>query len=207
VTSTYHSWEQSEEEALVLESARRLAVDLRSEHRATEAQGLSKAISDKCHSLGFGELDGLDERLRLGVLEALAFGDARATLALREPANRLEMAAILCGVSRAAYEHARAYCLERTTFGRVVAHHQGVAFMLADMAIAVEAAWLMVDAQHSLAFLQARECALSVTVDAVQLLGAAGYVKDHPVEKWMREARELTMSFGGEDAALAEVEL
>jgi len=204
--TTYHSWELTEEAALVLESARRVAVELRAEHRRTEASGLDEVVSGKCHSLGFGELGALDERLRLGVLEALAFGDSRAALALHMPVDRLEVAAILCGVSQAAYEHAREYCLVRTTFGRKVAHHQGVAFMLADMAIAVEAAWLMVDARHPLAFLQARECALAVTVDAVQLLGAAGYVRDHPVEKWMREARELSLMFGGEDGALEEAE-
>jgi hypothetical protein len=131
---------------------------------------------------------------------------------------RLLPAALLTGLSRAAYAHAREYCLERTTFGKKVAHHQGVAFILADMLVATESAELMLD--HAGAtmdaagwdagavsvleatYLHAVESALFVTNYAVQLLGAAGYVSDHPVEKWMREARALSLLWGGADGAL-----
>ena len=131
---------------------------------------------------------------------------------------RLLPASIMTGLCRAGYEHARDYCLERESFGKKVAHHQGVAFILSDMIIAAEAAECMVDAAaagldanggcaHSIesleaAYLQARESALFVSINAVQLLGAAGYVSDHPVEKWMREARALANLFGGEDASM-----
>ena len=130
---------------------------------------------------------------------------------------RLFFGALLSGLSRAAYAHAREYCLERTTFGKKVAHHQGVAFILADMLVAVESSNLMLERVGVLldtegwganaveyaesAYLQAVEGALFVSTNAVQLLGAAGYVSDHPVEKWMREARALSVLCGGVDAS------
>jgi alkylation response protein AidB-like acyl-CoA dehydrogenase len=130
---------------------------------------------------------------------------------------RLFFAPLLTGLCRAAYEHARAYCLERETFGKKVAHHQAVAFILADMLLATESAELMLESVGAQldagafdgnkveavegAYLHAVEGALMVTNNAVQLLGAAGYVSDHPVEKWMREARALSVLCGGVDAA------
>ena len=124
---------------------------------------------------------------------------------------RLSIAAMLVGVARAAYEHAREYCLERVSFGKKIAHHQGVAFLLADMVTAVETARLSVDFAAASGstdarrqgYLQAVESALFVTDYGVQLLGAAGYVSDHPVEKWMREARALSLLLGGVDGALS----
>ncbi|MBI2890986.1 MAG: acyl-CoA/acyl-ACP dehydrogenase [Nitrospirae bacterium] len=127
---------------------------------------------------------------------------------------RFYLASVLLGVSRAATEYAQAYCLERVAFGKKVAHHQAVAFALVDMSIAVEAARLLVRRaaaaadegkpaalELNAAFLQASECALMTTTGAVQFLASAGYVRDHPVEKWMREARALTLLMGGSDGA------
>ncbi|MBI2059795.1 MAG: acyl-CoA dehydrogenase family protein [Nitrospirae bacterium] len=132
---------------------------------------------------------------------------------------RLHVAAMLLGLSRAAYEYARQYCLDRIAFGKKVAHHQAVAFTLSDMAIAVEGARLLVheaalnvdrgaDSTFELhsAYLQAAECALFVSNYAVQFLASAGYVRDHPVEKWMREARALTLLLGGIDGAQADAD-
>ena len=96
----------------------------------------------------------------------------------------------------------------------LVAHHQAVAFLLADMAIAIEGARLLVgraatradagtldEGEAHEAFLQAAECGQLVTNLGVQLLGGHGYIRDHLVEKWMREARTLTLVLGGTDGA------
>ncbi len=131
---------------------------------------------------------------------------------------RLYAASCMLGVSVAAYQYALGYTKERITFGKKVAHHQGVAFILADMSIAIEATraaiWKGVYglskgdgfADGSQALLQAQECASFVTVYGVQLLGGHGYVNDYPVEKWMREARTLPVLLGGKDAAQIDLE-
>lgn len=128
---------------------------------------------------------------------------------------RLTVAAALLGVTRAAHEYALAYARERVVFGKPISAHQGPAFELADMRISIEAvrgllwraayAWDQHEPQAelyaALAYLEAAEAALSTTRDAVQLLGGHGFLRDHPVEKWMREARALTLLWGGRDAA------
>lgn len=127
---------------------------------------------------------------------------------------RLDVAALLVGVSRAAAEFSREYALGRVAFGRPIAHHQALAFLIADLASAVDAARLLVhDAALHLdagedavgacaaAFVEAAEQALFVTPNAVQILGGHGFMQDYPVEKWMREARALGLLHGGVDAA------
>jgi len=133
--------------------------------------------------------------------------------------TRLYHAATLVGVARASSEYARAYALERVAFGRPIAHHQAMAFLLVDMAMAVDAARLLLwqaaaaldagdavltdeaDAFCAGAFVEAAEAALFVTPNGVQVLGGHGFVQDHPVEKWMREARALSLLAGGVDLA------
>jgi alkylation response protein AidB-like acyl-CoA dehydrogenase len=117
-------------------------------------------------------------------------------------ASRPQVAAAAVGVARAAFEHAAEYAREREAFGRPILSKQGVAFKLADMAMQIEAARLLVwracasldegeDAglfgSYAKAF--AADTAMSVTTDAVQVLGGAGIMRDHPVEKWMRDAK------------------
>lgn len=127
---------------------------------------------------------------------------------------RLDAAALLVGVADAAAGFSRAYALERVAFGRPIAHHQALAFLIADMASAVDAARLLVhDAALRLdagldaagacatAFVEATGAALFVTPNAVQILGGHGFMQDYPVEKWMREARALALLHGGVDAA------
>jgi len=127
---------------------------------------------------------------------------------------RLDVAALLVGVSRAAAELSREYALGRVAFGRPIAHHQALAFLMADMASAVDGMRLLVhDAALRLdagedavgpcaaAFVEAAEQALFVTPNAVQILGGHGFMQDYPVEKWMREARALGLLHGGVDAA------
>jgi alkylation response protein AidB-like acyl-CoA dehydrogenase len=127
---------------------------------------------------------------------------------------RLHLAALLVGTLRAASEFARDYARQRVAFGRPIAHHQALAFLLVDMHAAVEgcrallhdAAWRLdagEDAREACAtaFLEAAEQALFVAPNAVQVLGGHGFMQDYPVEKWMREARALGLLAGGVDAA------
>jgi alkylation response protein AidB-like acyl-CoA dehydrogenase len=117
-------------------------------------------------------------------------------------ASRPQVAAGAVGVARAAFEHATGYAREREAFGRPILGRQGVGFKLADMAMQIEAARLLVwracaalDAGEDAGLLGsyakafAADTAMSVTTDAVQVLGGAGIMRDHPVEKWMRDAK------------------
>jgi acyl-CoA dehydrogenase len=108
------------------------------------------------------------------------------------------------GVARAAYDHSVAYAMERVTFDVPIAMHQGVNFMIADMATEIEAARLltwqaawMLDQGYgrkatlysSFAKRFAADTAMKVTTDAVQVFGGYGYIKEYPVEKLMRDAK------------------
>ena len=124
--------------------------------------------------------------------------------------TRITIGAQAVGIAQGALDHALAYVKERKQFGRAVAEFQGVQFMLADMAMHLEAArqLVYVAAARSqredpdLAFFgaaakcYASDVAMSVTTDAVQLLGGAGYVSDHPVERMMRDAK-ITQIYEG----------
>jgi alkylation response protein AidB-like acyl-CoA dehydrogenase len=123
--------------------------------------------------------------------------------------SRPQVAASAVGIARAAFEHATAYANERQAFGRPLIAKQGVSFKLADMAIGVEAARLLVwraaaalDAGQDAGLLGsyakafAADTAMSVTTDAVQVLGGAGIMRDHPVEKWLRDAKVLQIVEG-----------
>lgn len=123
--------------------------------------------------------------------------------------GRLGIAAVATGVAQAALNAAVAYAKEREAFGVPIIDHQGLAFLLADMAAATEsaratylAAARMRDAgmrfsrQASIAKLVATDNAMKVTTDAVQVLGGAGYTKDFPVERLMREAKVMQIFEG-----------
>lgn len=116
--------------------------------------------------------------------------------------SRIGLAALAVGQARAAYEYALAYAKEREAFGEPIAHRQSIAFMLANMAIEIESARLMCweaaykfdhneDATQSasLAKLFAERMVLEVTDNAVQVLGGHGYIREHPVELWLRNGR------------------
>jgi alkylation response protein AidB-like acyl-CoA dehydrogenase len=116
--------------------------------------------------------------------------------------SRPQVAAAAVGVARAAFEHAADYAREREAFGRPILDRQGVSFKLADMAMEIEAARLLVwracaavDAGRDAGLLGsyakafAADTAMRVTTEAVQILGGAGIMRDHPVEKWMRDAK------------------
>ena len=118
-------------------------------------------------------------------------------------ATRPAVAAGALGIARAAFEYARDYSLSREQFGKPIARHQAIAFKIADMATEIDAARLLIwragwmvtagrsftRAEGSMAKLMAGDVAMRVTVEAVQILGGYGYMKDYPVERWMRDAK------------------
>ena len=123
--------------------------------------------------------------------------------------GRLGIAAVATGVAQAALDVAVRYAKERESFGKPVIEHQGLGFLLADMAAAVESARAtylhaarLRDAgrpfsrQASIAKLVATDNAMRVTTDAVQVLGGAGYTRDFPVERYMREVKVMQIFEG-----------
>jgi acyl-CoA dehydrogenase len=123
--------------------------------------------------------------------------------------TRPDIAAAACGIMRRALDECTAYALERKTFGVPIAQHQAVQFLLAEMAIRYEAtrllvhkaAWLIDRGQHSSivsSYSKAfgADAAMQVATDAVQVFGGAGYMKDYPVEKLMRDAKILQIYEG-----------
>jgi alkylation response protein AidB-like acyl-CoA dehydrogenase len=123
--------------------------------------------------------------------------------------GRLGIAAVAVGLAQAALDEATGYANERTTFGRKIIDHQGLGFLLADMAAAVASARATyLDAarrrdlgrpysqQASIAKLVATDAAMKVTTDAVQVFGGVGYTRDFRVERYMREAK-ITQIFEG----------
>lgn len=116
--------------------------------------------------------------------------------------SRVTMGAMAVGLARGAYEYAREYAKGRVQFGEPVAHRQSIAFMLAEMAIDVEAARLMVweaawlldrgqEATAASAVMKhfVDEMAVRVADQALQILGGYGYIREYPVELWLRNAR------------------
>ena len=132
--------------------------------------------------------------------EGDGFKIAMATLDATRPGTAIGAV----GVAQAAYEHAVAYAKERVTFDVPIAMHQGVNFMIADMATEIEAsrllcwqaAWMLDQGYGRKATLYssfakrfAADTAMKVATDAVQVFGGYGYIKEYPVEKLMRDAK------------------
>ncbi|KQY58292.1 acyl-CoA dehydrogenase [Aeromicrobium sp. Root495] len=124
-------------------------------------------------------------------------------------AGRLGIAAVAVGVAQGALDVAVAYAKEREAFGKAIIDHQGLGFVLADMAAAVDSARAtylhaarLKDAgrpygrEASVAKLVATDNAMKVATDAVQVLGGAGYTKDFPVERYMREVKVMQIFEG-----------
>ncbi|AVT38070.1 acyl-CoA dehydrogenase family protein [Plantactinospora sp. BB1] len=123
--------------------------------------------------------------------------------------GRLGIAACAVGLAQAALDYAVDYARQREQFGQPIIDFQGLGFMLADLATQVSAARALTLAAARLrdagrpysieaakAKLFATDTAMRVTTDAVQVLGGAGYVADHPVERYMREAKVLQIVEG-----------
>jgi alkylation response protein AidB-like acyl-CoA dehydrogenase len=156
----------------------------------------------------------------LGGEEGLGFRIAMASL----DGGRLGIAACAVGLAQAALDVATSYARQREQFGRPIIEHQGVAFLLADMATRTEASRaLMLSAADrrdhaagigphagregagsgypittpaAMAKLFATDATMQTTLDAVQVLGGAGYTTDHPVERYLREAKVLQIVEG-----------
>ncbi len=174
------------------------------------ASHTAEVILDDCRVPGrclLGGKDRLDERLaraREGKRSA-----SQAALATFE-ASRPYVAAQAVGIARAAHEYALDYAKVRRQFGRAIVENQAIAFMLADMRTRTDAARLLVwraawmaangkpfaGAEGSQSKLVAGETAVWVTERAIQILGGAGYVRDHPVERWHRDSKIYTIFEG-----------
>jgi alkylation response protein AidB-like acyl-CoA dehydrogenase len=141
--------------------------------------------------------------------EARLGGEAGANSELLLNYSRVALAALAVGAARGAFEYARDYAKTRETFGRPIAQYQAIAFMLAEMAIEIdaaramtwEAAWTLDQGKEAgrpaaLAKQYADEAALFVTDRAVQILGGHGYIREHPVERWLRDARGFATILG-----------
>lgn len=155
------------------------------------------------HSLMFTDVKVPVEN-RIGV-EGFGFTFAMETL----NGGRIGIAAQALGIASGAYELALAYSKERKAFGKAISQHQAIQFKLADMATQIEAARLLVlksawlkdngqDYAHAsaMAKLYASEVAMNVTVEAVQVHGGYGYVKEYHVERLMRDAK-ITQIYEG----------
>lgn len=123
--------------------------------------------------------------------------------------GRITIAATAVGLARAALDYCVKYASERQQFGQPIREFQGIQFMLADMYTQLEASRLLVyqaaclkDAgkpyskEASAAKLFATDTAMKITTDAVQILGGNGYIKEYPVERYMREAKVLQIVEG-----------
>lgn len=189
---------------------------------ATKAFVVEKGISPRSEA-EWNDGVVVSERLKLMSLDALPLygvtfenvkvpaenlleGEFAPVLASMQVAN----AALAVGVARASFEYARDYAKEREAFGMKIAQKQAIAFMLAEMATEIEAirlltwqaAWKLDTGKEDawidayLASTGAADMVMMVTDRGVQILGGHGYIRDHPVEKFMREGRGFA-SFTG----------
>jgi alkylation response protein AidB-like acyl-CoA dehydrogenase len=155
------------------------------------------------HSLMFTDVK-IPAENRIGE-EGFGFAFAMETL----NGGRIGIAAQALGIASGAYELALAYSKERKTFGKPISQHQAIQFKLADMATQIEAARLMVlkaawlkdnheDYAHAsaMAKLFASQVAMDITIEAVQIHGGYGYVKEYHVERLMRDAK-ITQIYEG----------
>ena len=180
-------------------------------HVPAETPGVSAAAAE--HKMGMrasvtAQMIFESARLPAGHLvgpEGKGFALALAAL----DAGRLGIAACATGLAQAALDAAVTFARERRQFGRPVIEFQGISFLLADMATAVEAARALYLAaarrkdaglpygpQAAMAKLFASDAAMRVTTDAVQVLGGYGYVTDFPAERFRREAKALQIVEG-----------
>ena len=144
----------------------------------------------------------VDRNCKLGGAEGMNY----AVLLQRQA---VALAAMGVGVARGAYEYARDYAKQRVQFGKAIAQNQAIAFMLAEAAIETDAARLMVweaawkldrgeDASREayLARQYVDKTVLQVTDSAVQILGGYGFIREYPVERWLRNGRGLPTFHG-----------
>ncbi len=138
--------------------------------------------------------------------EGGGFRIAMTTLDISRPM----VVAMAVGIARAAYEHAVSYAREREQFGKPISSFQAIQFKLANMAMKIEAARLLVlqaafkvdrqekhlSAHSAMSKAFAGDMAMEVTTDALQVMGGYGYMKDYPMEKYMRDAKIMQIYEG-----------
>jgi acyl-CoA dehydrogenase len=164
-------------------------------------------------SLLLGGKEKLDDRMAKAREGKRSGG--QAAMATFE-ATRPSVGAQAVGIARAAYEYALQYALERKQFGKAIIENQSIAFLLADMKTEIDAARLLVwraawmgrtgktfeAAEGSMSKLKAGRTAVWVTERAIQILGGAGYVDEHPVERWHRDSKIYDIFEGTEQIQL-----
>lgn len=123
---------------------------------------------------------------------------------------RVAWSAMAVGAAQAVLDHVVPFCNEREAFGEPISHRQSVAFLVADVALELEAMRLMtwraaarferglpVTREAALARIFCADHGMKIGTDGVQLLGGAGFIKDHPVERWYRHLRAIGVVEGG----------
>jgi acyl-CoA dehydrogenase len=159
-----------------------------------------------------GSLLGGEERLEARLARAReGKSTGRSNVAMKTfEGTRPLVGAQALGIARAAFEFALQYAKERRQFGRPIIENQAIAFKLADMALEIEAARMLIwralwesrnggefkMAEGSMAKLKAGEVAVKVTDEAIQICGGYGYIREFPVEKWHRDAKIYTIFEG-----------
>jgi alkylation response protein AidB-like acyl-CoA dehydrogenase len=176
-----------------------------------DAPGLSAATPERKMGMASSPTAGLRlDAVRVGAERRLGAEGAGFHIALSAlDGGRLGIAACAVGLAQAALDYAVAYAGQRRQFGRPVGEFQGVSFLLADLATQVAAgralylaaarrrdAGVAYRTQAAMAKLFCTDMAMRVAIEAVQVLGGAGYVEDHPAERWLREAKVLQIVEG-----------
>jgi alkylation response protein AidB-like acyl-CoA dehydrogenase len=161
-------------------------------------------IPGSCLLGGKEKLDERLDRARNGIR-----GGGQASMRTFE-LSRPTVGAQALGIARAAYEYALEYAKGRVQFGKPIVENQAIAFALADARLEIDASRLLVwraawmgrnnreftASEGSMAKLKASEVAVHVTERAVHILGGAGYLREHPVERWYRDAKLFTIFEG-----------
>lgn len=161
-------------------------------------------VGEKEKNMGVHALDSVELQLEAVKVPADARlgGEAGSDFERVMSYGRVALSSLALGVARAAYEHSVRYAQERSTWGAPIASRQGIAFMVADMRIDLDAARLLVweaawrldkgekaTRESYLAKLYTDEMVLKVTDDAVMVMGGHGFIRENPVERWLRNAR------------------
>jgi alkylation response protein AidB-like acyl-CoA dehydrogenase len=168
-----------------------------------KASHTAEVVLDDCRVSGkllLGGKEKLDAKLARA-REGTKTGSAQPAMATFE-ATRPAVGAMAIGIARGAYEYALGYAKERVAFGKPIIQNQAIAFMLADMAMEIDAARLLVhraawlsrnggytNAEGSMSKLKAGRVAVWVTERAIQILGGYGYTREYPVERMHRDAK------------------
>ena len=167
-----------------------------------DATGLT--LSERERNMGIKALDTVEltlENVKVAP-DARLGGNDGCDFAKLMNYSRIALTSMAVGMARASYDYAREYAKERVAFGEPIAFRQAVAFMIAEMAIEVdaarclvwEAAWTLDKGQDVLkecylAKLYTDQMVMRVCDCGVQILGGHGYIREHPVERWFRNAR------------------